>query len=123
MFLSMIFGVIFYWQATGEVYGVHKDLATAPKVPQGVVSLEVPETPDKIAWPVPVGQNKGHERWTIVDTTTNPATLKVNPKFVFEPDPDVELAKAIEAATTLQELKDALLGKIGAGKIKGKPVK
>ena len=39
-----------------------------------------------------------------------------------KPDPDAELAGAIEAATTLQELKDALLGKYRAGKVKGKPV-
>lgn len=38
-----------------------------------------------------------------------------------EPDPDAELESAIDAATTLQELKDALLGRAGkAGKIKGK---
>lgn len=38
------------------------------------------------------------------------------------PDSDEELAQAIEAATTLNELKDALLGRIRGVKVKGKPV-
>ena len=33
-------------------------------------------------------------------------------------DPDVELANAISAATTISQLKDALLGKYGVVKVK-----
>lgn len=36
------------------------------------------------------------------------------------PDPDVELDAAIAGATTLQELKDALLGRVRAGKVAGR---
>lgn len=36
------------------------------------------------------------------------------------PDPDDELANAITAATTLEELKSALLGKFGKAKVAGK---
>jgi len=36
------------------------------------------------------------------------------------PDPDEELAKAIEAATTLDELKAALLGRLGKAKVAGR---
>ena len=36
------------------------------------------------------------------------------------PDPDAELATAISAATTLTQLKDALLGKSGIAKVKGR---
>jgi hypothetical protein len=40
-----------------------------------------------------------------------------------EPDPDEELAAAITAATTLDELKNALLGKVGkSAKVKGEAV-
>lgn len=40
-----------------------------------------------------------------------------------EPDPDEELAAAIGAATTLDQLKNALLGKVGrSAKAKGKAV-
>lgn len=38
------------------------------------------------------------------------------------PDPDVELALAIDSATTLAELKAALLGKTRPGKAAGRPV-
>lgn len=116
-------GIIFYWKATNEIYGVHPDLETAPKLPDGIVHIEVPQSPDKIPWPVPVGKNSGHEQWTVVDTTTTPPTLKVNPKLVFEPDPDVELEKAVKAATTLEEIKSALLANVAAKrKTKGKPI-
>jgi hypothetical protein len=37
-------------------------------------------------------------------------------------NPDIELAEAIDAATTLAELKAALLGNRGAGMVKGRPV-
>lgn len=38
------------------------------------------------------------------------------------PDPDAELANAIEGASTLAELKDALLGNLGQGRAAGRPV-
>lgn len=37
------------------------------------------------------------------------------------PDPDTELEAAITAATTLAQLRDALLGKTRAGKVQGQP--
>jgi hypothetical protein len=42
--------------------------------------------------------------------------------FVPPVDPDEELALAIESATTLAQLRDALLGKLRRGKVAGKPV-
>ena len=120
MFLPFFFGVIFYWQATGEIYGVHKDLATAPPVPAGVASISVPETPDKIVWPIPARQTKGREQWSAVDPVTK--ILIVKPGLSIPIDPDEELIAAIEKATTLQELKNALIGKLGLGKVKGKPI-
>jgi hypothetical protein len=51
------------------------------------------------------------------------AILDAQPKPPPQPDPDEELAAAIEAATTLDQLKDALLGKLGkSGKVKAKAV-
>lgn len=38
------------------------------------------------------------------------------------PDPDAELRAAIDAATTLADLKAALLGKSRAGQVAGRPV-
>ena len=106
MFLSLLFGVIFYWQSTGEIYGVHPDLATAPPLPAGVASIEVPESPDKIPWPVPPGKTSGRQQWSGVDLSTK--TLRVKPGLRFPRDPNAEIEKAIDGATTLQELKDAL---------------
>ena len=40
--------------------------------------------------------------------------------IVPEPDPDAELATAIQAATTIAQLKDALLGKNGIARVKGR---
>lgn len=37
------------------------------------------------------------------------------------PDPDAELASAIEGASTLAELKDALLGNLSQGRVAGRP--
>lgn len=45
-----------------------------------------------------------------------------DPTAVPAPDPDAELEAAIAAATTLEELKDALLGKVRAGQAKGRAV-
>jgi hypothetical protein len=39
---------------------------------------------------------------------------------VVPPDPDAELVKAIQAATTLDELKSALIGSVGIASVKGK---
>jgi hypothetical protein len=41
---------------------------------------------------------------------------------VPQPDPDAELAAAITAATTLDQLKSALLGKSGIAKVKGRHI-
>ena len=51
--------------------------------------------------------------WTVSEI---PVTPVVEP----EPDPDAELGGAISAATTLTQLKDALLGKSGIAKVKGR---
>ena len=123
MFLPFFFSVIFYWQATGEIYGVHKDIVTAPAVPPGVTYITVPSPPDKIAWPVPTGQTQGREEWSVVDTATRPPSLKAKAAGDITVDPDAELRWAIEAATTLGELKDALTGKTRAGQVKGRPTK
>jgi hypothetical protein len=49
--------------------------------------------------------------------------MEAQPKPPTAPDPDEELAAAITAATTLDQLKNALLGKLGkSAKVKGKPV-
>jgi hypothetical protein len=48
--------------------------------------------------------------------------MEAQPKPPPQPDPDEELAAAIQAATTLDELKDALLGKFEKAKVKGKAV-
>ena len=49
--------------------------------------------------------------------------LGTQPKPPPQPDPDEELAAAITAATTLDQLKNALLGKVGKGaRAKGKAV-
>jgi hypothetical protein len=40
---------IFYWEATGLIYGTHPD-GNIP-VPGLVAWIEVPEQPDQIAWP------------------------------------------------------------------------
>lgn len=103
--------IIFYWKNSGLVYGVHPDLATAPKLPDGVEHIEVAETPDKIAWPVPLGQAVGKEAWTVVDTTTTPPTLKINSALSIAADPDLEFADVVEKAETLEALKKALVQK------------
>lgn len=113
-----LLAVIFYWQATGAIYGVHSDLATAPPVPEGVVHVEVPGTPDKIPWPVPAGQPAGREQWSRVNLTTQ--TIELRPDVEIPVNHDAELRQAIEAATTLQELKDALTGKTRSGAVKGR---
>jgi hypothetical protein len=45
-----------------------------------------------------------------------PASIAIEPL----PDPDAELAEAINAATTITQLKAALLGENGVAKVKGK---
>jgi hypothetical protein len=42
--------------------------------------------------------------------------------YVAPVDPDEELALAIESATTIAQLRDALLGKLRRGKVAGKAV-
>ena len=44
------------------------------------------------------------------------------PVVVAQPDPDVELTRAIEAATDFASLKAALLGNKSRGMVKGRPV-
>ena len=69
--------IIFYHSETGEIYGVHPDLNIA--VPDGISHIEVPQTPDKIMWPIPPGKSAGKEKWVSV----NPATqaLEVRPNI------------------------------------------
>ena len=43
--------IIFYYTATGEIYGAHGDLTTAPQRPSGISHIEVAETPNTISWP------------------------------------------------------------------------
>ena len=64
---------------------------------------------------------------TVFKSDTDPAaqvtvTIPPSPSSPVPPDPDRELAAAIEGATTLAELKAALLGQKSQGKVKGRPV-
>jgi len=67
---------------------------------------------------------RGHRWWAeyeewIADGNT---PLPAEPPPPEPPDADAELAAAIQAATTLSELKAALLGQSGKlGKVAGKP--
>jgi hypothetical protein len=87
---------------------LHDELITAGIIPQLVESL-------------------GADTWITVDDSQVEAVNDVvvahdpTPK-PSPPDPDEELAAAIQAATTLDELKDALLGKFEKAKVKGKAV-
>jgi len=50
----------------------------------------------------------------------NNVEIPIETQTVPEPDPDVELATAISAATTIAQLKDALLGNGKLARVKGK---
>lgn len=65
---------------------------------------------------VPVRPKPGHTA-----KIANGVLEEIPIPVVVVPDPDAELADAIQTAATLQELKDALLGKTGkAGIVKGR---
>ncbi len=113
-----------FYRLDGSIYGVHPGPhEDNPKItlPDGVAWFDVPETPDQIPWLVPADRNdlnpRQGEHWSRV----NPATraVEVDPAKVPPPNPDEALQKAIEGATTLQDLKDALLGKTRPGRVPG----
>jgi len=108
---------IHYWTETGTIYGVHPGPFTKHALPDGIAWIDVPETPPLIPWPARDGQ-PGREQWSRVVAGALVLRADLPP---IPPDPDAELAKAIEGATTLAALKAALLGIIGAAKVKGRP--
>lgn len=55
---------IFYFTATGEIYGVHAG-AFAGTLPAGIDFIDVAETPDQIVWPVNVFDRSG-EHYALV---------------------------------------------------------
>ncbi len=70
-------------------------------------------------------QGRGDDIWiTVPDDTDDAAIAAVvaahDPTPAPESDADAELAAAIEAATTLEQLKAALLGRVRAAKVKGR---
>jgi len=88
---------------------LHDELIAAGIVPQLVESLDA-------------------DTWITIEdsqeTAVNAVVVAHDPAPAPEPpDPDEELAAAITAATSLEELKNALLGKVGKGAgAKGKAV-
>lgn len=78
-------------------------------------------TPERVE-----GTVDGKTCWITVDDAFDPAVVQAvvdahDPTPVPAPDPDAELAAAIQAATTLEQLKAALLGNSGrAAKAKGR---
>lgn len=104
-------GVVFYWTSSaldhqaGDIYGVHPDLATAPSVPPDVDNIVVPQPPNAINWPIPPGAARGREQWTRINLGTKALELKPGIRINRPQD-----GARIRAATTLQQLKDAILG-------------
>ena len=83
---------IFYYTATGHIYGVHPGPHEAnPKIvlPSGVVWRDVLEAPDKILWP------GGSEQTCKVDLVTRELVLR--PDFPL-PGPNADLKSKIDAA-------------------------
>ncbi len=95
------------------------DSYDAPKLTRELVAAGLPivgcASTGRIDW------QEGHP--TPEEQATAEAILAAHdPTPVVEPDPDAELAAAIQAATTLEQLKAALLGTVRAAKAKGRPV-
>lgn len=78
-------------------------------------------------WPV---ESKGSEVWLGLPDNTPQTTIdQINaivsahdPTPPTVVDPDAELEAAIQGATTLEELKAALLGTVRQARVKGKPI-
>lgn len=120
-------GRIFYWQKDGTIYGTypgpHEHLKTPdgrPKIelPEGVTWMDVPEASYAIPWPSRDGK-PGCKEWSRV---VGDGLVLRDDLAPILPDPDEALAKTIQAATTLDELKAALLGATGKARAKGRLV-
>ena len=100
---------IFYFNDSGDIYGVHPG-AFSKTLPDNVVFIDVPGSPDKIAWPSPDGVRPGSEQWTRVDLVTKELVLWAD--AVPPPEPDDEFDTALIAlkgtGATVDQLIDAL---------------
>lgn len=83
------------------IYGVHPDGDIA--VPADVLGFEVAEPADAIAWPVPAGLSAGREAWSVVDTTTDPPTLALDPASA-----DAAIKAQVDEAARVDNLIDKL---------------
>lgn len=106
---------IFYFSASGDVYGVHPGLHEAnPKIrlPAGVIWADVPETPDSIPWPIPADHEKGREEWSRMNSVSKSLELRRN--IVIPPaDPNAVLKSKIDAVVAEellpQKIKDVFM--------------
>ena len=104
-------GVIFYYASTGNIYGVHPDLASAPIVPTDVDWILVPEKSDKIKWPIPANVSEGREQWSKVNLSTK--TLELRQDIVIPVDKNFNMKAALDNVLTdvqinPQKLRDVL---------------
>lgn len=114
---------IFYWRDTGRIYGVRND-GPFPVKPDGTPKIVLPDgvdeltTPDvessALAWPVQANGSQGRE------TTTKVLAGKLVARDDVKVTPDEDLSIRIKAAATLEELKDALVGAGGIGRLKAR---
>jgi len=88
---------VFYFQATGIIYGVHHSPhQDNPKIrlPKEVAWIDVPEPPHQIRWPSPDGTRPGREQWSRVNPDTKALELRKDIKIPV--DADAELTKPIQ---------------------------
>jgi hypothetical protein len=82
---------IFYFQATGIIYGVHHGThEDDPKIrlPKGVAWIDVPQPPDQIRWPSPDEARPGREQWSRVNPITKAVELRKDIKISVDADTD-----------------------------------
>lgn len=83
---------IFYFTATGDIYGVHHSPhEDDPKIqlPKGVAWIDVPEPPHQIPWPSPDGKRAGREQWSRVNPVTKALELRRGIKIPVDADAEV----------------------------------
>ena len=108
---------IFFHKTSGKIYGVHPgphETDRRIRLPADVVWIDVPETPDKIPWPVPAGRpdlnvRKG-EHWCRVSADS---TIEVDPTKVPPAPKEAALItrinRVLDDVTVAQSVKDLLI--------------
>lgn len=109
--------ILILWASAAGAVEVHFD-KTSGKV-TGYSLSAVPPTNDtqKVIlpgdsppWPAPPGCPAGREQWTVVDTTTDPPQLRVNPALIFF------LCEPVTSAADVQRVLSAHLTTLARGR-------